>query len=69
MRDGYVVVSRMWLQTLGGVVGFNRFALYQHGRVPALDVLAGGCHGAGDVAGAYQRTTGNNAQQPCKNHK
>ena len=48
------------LQTFGGVVGFNRLALDKDGCVAALDVLAGGRHGAGDVAGAYQRTTGSN---------
>ena len=48
------------LKTLRGVVGLDGFTLYQHGCVAALDVLAGGCHGARDVAGTYQRTTGSN---------
>ena len=48
------------LQPFAGIIAFNRLRLYHYRRVAALHILAGGRHGAGDVAGAYQRTTGSN---------
>ena len=48
------------LKTLGGIVGLDGFTLYHYRRVASLHILAGGRHGAGDVAGAYQQPKGSN---------